>query len=496
MLETLKTRGVGPADEMDMTFGSRVNLITGDNGLGKTFILELIWWCLTQSWADNPIMGKRETNPFIEWQLNGQEASTKATLPDIGTAYSWQHNLKQGSQDAIIIYAKADGGFVHYDPVEHLWTNSITIPQLIEPQPENHKFNQYDLWNGLTISGKTICRGLLLDWVLWAKIDIDEQDVLKDLHKLKQVLNADWFIQGVRSSVEQDLAKQYNVSQEEIHSKLIAEGIEPDIESQNIFQEIYNEAYINDKMDKIKNESSFNKFSSLLQCLIGQTEKLLPLRKFETLYGSEQAIPALKTVYGVLPITLASSAIKRILSLSYIMLWAYQRNFQLSLDSHRLPTEKIILLLDEVESHLHPQWQRQILPSLLDAIKILNPHINVQIIANTHSPFVCASLEQTFDEETDEIFIFNLDEKGKVSVDPWPFEKHGTVNRWLESEVFGLKKAASLEAEQAIQEAEALPENAPVDEVKAMYQKLLTTLDENDPFLVLWCHTFDKQLNA
>lgn len=44
-----------------------------------------------------------------------------------------------------------------------------------------------------------------------------------------------------------------------------------------------------------------------------------------------------------------------------------------------------LLIIDEVEAHLHPRWQSRVLPG----IRRLFP--NVQIIATTHSPFVLAS---------------------------------------------------------------------------------------------------------
>ena len=50
MIESLRLRNVGPAPEMEMTFAPRLNLITGDNGLGKSFLLDVIWWALTRKW--------------------------------------------------------------------------------------------------------------------------------------------------------------------------------------------------------------------------------------------------------------------------------------------------------------------------------------------------------------------------------------------------------------------------------------------------------------
>ncbi len=46
-----------------------------------------------------------------------------------------------------------------------------------------------------------------------------------------------------------------------------------------------------------------------------------------------------------------------------------------------------ILLIDEIENHLHPTWQRRVIPALLDHFK------GLQIFATTHSPFVVAGLK-------------------------------------------------------------------------------------------------------
>jgi DNA repair ATPase RecN len=50
MLKSLHLKNVGPAPEMTLELGSRMNLITGDNGLGKSFLLDVMWWALTRRW--------------------------------------------------------------------------------------------------------------------------------------------------------------------------------------------------------------------------------------------------------------------------------------------------------------------------------------------------------------------------------------------------------------------------------------------------------------
>ena len=50
MLERLELHNVGPAPEMTLDVAKRVNLVTGDNGLGKSFLLDVAWWALTRRW--------------------------------------------------------------------------------------------------------------------------------------------------------------------------------------------------------------------------------------------------------------------------------------------------------------------------------------------------------------------------------------------------------------------------------------------------------------
>ena len=45
-----------------------------------------------------------------------------------------------------------------------------------------------------------------------------------------------------------------------------------------------------------------------------------------------------------------------------------------------------VLLIDEIENHLHPTWQRRVIPALLEHFP------GLQVFATTHSPFVVAGL--------------------------------------------------------------------------------------------------------
>lgn len=66
----------------------------------------------------------------------------------------------------------------------------------------------------------------------------------------------------------------------------------------------------------------------------------------------------------------------------------------------------VILLLDEPEGHLHPAWQRKVLP----AAQQLLPRS--QIFVATHSPFVISSVNAGW------IHVFRAKDDGRVAIDP------------------------------------------------------------------------------
>ena len=62
-----------------------------------------------------------------------------------------------------------------------------------------------------------------------------------------------------------------------------------------------------------------------------------------------------------------------------------------------------ILLIDEIENHLHPTWQRRVIPALLKHFP------GLQIFATTHSPFVIAG------RKAGQVHLLKRDENGVVT---------------------------------------------------------------------------------
>lgn len=138
-----------------------------------------------------------------------------------------------------------------------------------------------------------------------------------------------------------------------------------------------------------------------------------------------------------------------------------------------------VALIDEIELHLHPSWQYEILPSLLRTFP------NLQFFVTTHSAPVVSSIptESIYTVHSGEIFQLrqSIKTQGK------------DVNSLL-AELFGASfAAASQERDDLNRYAAMLDEgNALSDEGESLYQRLLSYFGTTDP--VMEALTFRREL--
>lgn len=96
--------------------------------------------------------------------------------------------------------------------------------------------------------------------------------------------------------------------------------------------------------------------------------------------------------------------------------------------------KNLILFLDEIEIHLHPAWQRKVLPVVQKLFK------NSQIFISTHSPFVINSV--------DDAWVYKLElENGKARVADVVLSEDGLSYQTVLREIFGIDKRFGDEAQ-------------------------------------------------
>ena len=155
------------------------------------------------------------------------------------------------------------------------------------------------------------------------------------------------------------------------------------------------------------------------------------------------------------------------------------------------PDSRMVILIDELEAHLHPKWQRTILPALMQVQELLSDELQIQFIIATHSPLVMASVETIFNDETDRLFQIKLDhDQRNAYLEEEEFVRYGQVNSWLTSPIFDLNQARSTEAERAINVAKRLQLQEQVDDaaVQIAHNELVRCLAQNDAFWPRWIY--------
>ena len=398
MLTKLNLRGIGSVKNLEVEFGDRLNILTGDNGLGKSFLLDVIWFALTDNWIGLPALPNfdQDTSPYIRFQASNGEEGESVFLFD---KQRWQ-NFQRSQENEIVIYSRIDGGFSIFDPLRKFTPNEV------------YNFTSHQVLNGLIFNNGSIpCMGLIHDLDYWQ---------LKQTETPYQIL-------------------------------------------QNVIQHLSHP-------------------DELMQ--VGSSVRLS--------VDDSRQIPTLSLPYGNVPVTHVSSGIQRILNLAYMLVWAWEEHIQIAKLKRTEPLKKIVFLIDELEAHLHPKWQRTILPAILEVCKLLNPEIEVQVVTTTHSPMVLASAEPYFDEELDKLFLFEL-LGSEVTLNEIPWVKQGDVVGWLTSEIFDLKQARSREAEAAIGAAQAWaigdPDYVYPDNLQTLAQiqaELEQVIPGHDPFWIGW----------
>ncbi|MDB9452465.1 AAA family ATPase [Dolichospermum circinale] len=418
-LTYLEIQGVGAAKKLCFEPAERLSLITGDNGLGKTFLLECAWWALTGQWANLPAYPTQtasEDEPVITFKISGDSESDTESISYDWQLQRWNEIKNRSTIPGLLIYARVDGSFAVWDTAKQYLSTSSRIRN-IDKKPLPFVFTKDELWNGQKDeNGNTFINGLLQDWIQWQS--------------------------------------------------------RPD-------------KYPFDTLVKV-----LERLSPPEQGDLGILKPGEPVR----LPYDAREIPTIEHPYGTVPIIHASAGVQRIITMAYLIVWAYEEHKIQSKLIRREPQKRMVILVDELEAHLHPQWQRAILPALLDVRDDLASDLQVQIMVATHSPLVMASVEPRFDQRVDKLFsleLVNSDLFGnEVQIEELPFIRQGVVDSWLMSDVFKLRHARSLEAEKAIEAAKVLQlsDNPNSEDVARVSNDLARYLSEDDRFWPRWVY--------
>jgi len=99
-----------------------------------------------------------------------------------------------------------------------------------------------------------------------------------------------------------------------------------------------------------------------------------------------------------------------------------------------------LLLLDEIDTHLHPLWQRRLLPAMREALP------DVQMIVTSHSPFVISSCPNS------RVHVLKLDKRGRAYAQPPVDSPIGESVTTTLKEIFGVDSRFDIKTERELNE--------------------------------------------
>lgn len=414
-LQLLRLESVGPADDISFEPSERLNIVAGDNGLGKTFLLDCAWWALSGSWPQRPAtprFGTRKQSK-ITFEIGSPSQSQTISIPYDYKLTRWSEGPRRKIVPALLLYARFDNSFAIFDPASWAPEEGTTFHGTVNyPSHGPLVLSEEEVWDGSTRdrNGKrqVVCNGLIRDWVSWQNHPDDEP------------------FRSFRMALR---------SMSPVHWPSLEPG----------------------------------------------TPVRVPLDARE--------IPTVKHPYGEVSVLDVSAGVRRIIALAYLMVWAWNEHCNAAKLRRVNPQRRMVILIDEMEAHLHPQWQRTIVPAIMDVAKELTSAVSIQTIVATHSPLVMVSTEPYFNSDKDKLFHLDVRD-GHVVLDERKFVRQGVVDGWLRSDVFGLKHPRSLAGESAIEEAKAiqLKSDPTKEEVSVAMEKLKQNLSETDEFWPRWIY--------
>ena len=358
--------GVPPFTEpVKLKFDERVNLFIGPNASGKSTILLVLADCLIgpEEESKRPIsQGRAILRAGLYTDDEFDEVITEYSNHSLST------NIFSASEDWL--GTRAEPKYKQEQPPTfHIGSVREGLPG-ISDQDEPNAFGDTadEALSGPFSGPRTMCAARLLTEELWST----DRDDLPDLARVT-LMDA------------MELA--------DACSKRICDEVIRGSRSHNYIPDPYALGYLLHPRGKASN-------ITVLQLMgIDTTD----VRNFDSLPNDEQPASAVYADHGEpIPIYLGhlSSGTEgtllwiRWLALKMIHHYGFEEGWE---------KKPAILLIDEIENHLHPTWQRRVIPALLEHFP------GLQIFATTHSPFVVAGLR------AGQVHLLKRDDNGVIT---------------------------------------------------------------------------------
>jgi hypothetical protein len=149
------------------------------------------------------------------------------------------------------------------------------------------------------------------------------------------------------------------------------------------------------------NDPAMHRIIALVAAITSEITDGFPMQFLRVAEDQQGFFPQFRTPDGDIPFNVLSQGTQSVMQwltyllAGYVKYYGYATNFA---------AQPGVVLIDEIDAHLHPASQRRILPALQRHFPRL------QILCSTHSPLMLAGLQPS------QVQLFTRDSRGKVQV--------------------------------------------------------------------------------
>ncbi len=360
-ITSLYVTHVGPFDEITVEFDPKVNVFIGPNNSGKSTLL----WVLAELLVYPFTMPSRLLrSEQAVWRLN---ISSSTDIDSINGV------LPTEPAKFVNVYEKI--GHTCYVPAQRQSTNFRS------PGPT-------------------------LNQNMDSRLDEELATFFPDIHPSFRLRGREAIRQALRSTIDRgeptELARR---------RKLMLVGTSL-VNDRAVKQKIVDLDYAAHRRNNPDIKSTIVKVVSIAS----EITEGFPIEYLEVAEGSEGLFPQLRTQDGDLPLDVLSQGTQSIIQFLAHLVFGYAEYYDFPPD---LEKKQGILIIDEIDAHLHPTWQRRIIPTLTKHFP------NLQIFCSTHSPLMLASLK------AGQVQLLNREDNGKVRVS----QNESDIAGWTADEI-------------------------------------------------------------
>jgi len=138
-------------------------------------------------------------------------------------------------------------------------------------------------------------------------------------------------------------------------------------------------------------------------------------------------IPAFNLPYGMVPLPEASPAMMRVIGLAYLLVWAQTEPGTTRERPGPADDPRFVVLIDDIDAHLSPSWQRTIVPAIIRLVDAMHPPDKVQFVMTTQSGIITRTAAALANPALDRLFMVNGQSGPDVTIDPLSWDEVGTV---------------------------------------------------------------------